>query len=107
MFDTNILLDVFQNRQPHYAASAGCVNKVLHGNVEGFVPAHVLTTFYYVLKKYRDARVARDAVTWLLARFSVASCDHAVLDEACRCEIPTSKMPSWRYRPNARAVRTS
>ncbi|MCP4643572.1 MAG: PIN domain-containing protein [bacterium] len=87
MFDTNILLDVFQNRQPHYADSAGCLNKAIHGDIEGYIPAHVLTTFYYVLKKHRDAQTARDAVTWLLERLRVASCDHAVLEEACRCEM--------------------
>lgn len=47
MFDANILLDVFQDRQPHYVASAACVNKVLQGAIEGFIPAHALTTFYY------------------------------------------------------------
>ena len=88
MFDTNILLDVFQDRQPHYAGSADCVNRVLHGEMEGCIPAHVLTTFYYVLKKYRDARVARDAVTWLLKGFRAASCDQVVLEEACRCAMP-------------------
>lgn len=84
MFDTNVLLDVFQNRQPHYAASAACVNKVLRHEVEGYIPAHVVTTLYYVLRKHRDAQVARDAVTWLLARFDVALCDHGVLEDACR-----------------------
>lgn len=88
MFDTNILLDVFQNRQPHYAASAACVSKVLHGKVEGDLPAHVLTTFYYVLKKYRDTDTARDGGTWLLERFGVAPCNHAVLEEACQCDMP-------------------
>lgn len=85
MFDTNILLDVFQDRQPHYAASAACVNEVLRGEIEGVIPAHVLTTFYYVLKKHRNADTARDAVRWLLESYGVASCDHAMLEEACGC----------------------
>lgn len=87
MFDTNVLLDVFQNRQPHYEASAGCINRVLQGQIEGFLPAHVLTTFYYVLRKYGDAHLARDAVNWLLERFSVAPCDHDVLTRACQCNM--------------------
>ncbi|MFO7976174.1 MAG: PIN domain-containing protein [Candidatus Hydrogenedentota bacterium] len=86
MFDTNILLDVFQNRQPHYKMSAACVNQVLNQNVEGFIPAHALTTFYYVLRKYRGARIACEAVIWLLKNFTAATCDHSILEEATRSE---------------------
>ena len=27
MFDTNVLLDLFQNREPHYEASACCIKR--------------------------------------------------------------------------------
>jgi len=83
MFDTNILLDVFQNRQPHYGASAACLNEVLYGQAEGSIPAHAMTTFHYVLRKYRDEDTARDAIRWLMKHFCAASCDHAVLEAAC------------------------
>ncbi len=43
LFDTNILLDVFQNRQPHYETSAACVNEVLKKSIEGIIPAHALS----------------------------------------------------------------
>lgn len=88
MFDANILLDVFQYRQPHYTLSAACINKVLHGSVDGCVPAYVLSTFYYILRKHRDADMARDTVAWLLQRFNVAPCDHDVLARAHRSGIP-------------------
>jgi predicted nucleic acid-binding protein len=87
MFDANILLDVFQKRQPHYPASAGCVNRVLQNEIEGSMPAHVLTAFYYVMEKHLDAHMARETVSWLLERFSVAPCDHSVLESACRSDI--------------------
>jgi predicted nucleic acid-binding protein len=69
MFDAHILLDVFQKRQPHYPASAACVNRVLQNEIEGFMPARVLTTFYYVMEKHLDAHMARETVSWLLERF--------------------------------------
>ena len=50
MFDTNVLLDVFQSRQPHYAASAGCVNKVLQGKLEGFVAHPDLAYFIFTFR---------------------------------------------------------
>ncbi len=88
MFDANILLDVFQHRQPHYDASATCVNAVLRGALEGYIPAHIATTFYYVLAKYRDEQTARDALHRLLRHFTVAPCDHAMLQEALACALP-------------------
>ena len=65
MFDTNILLDVFQNRHPHYEMSAECIDTALSGIIEGFIPAHSLTTFYYVLKRFRGKEAAREAGAWL------------------------------------------
>jgi hypothetical protein len=44
--DINVLLDVFQKRQPHYAASAQVVSLVLTGTLAGVCPAHGLTTLY-------------------------------------------------------------
>ena len=85
MFDTNVLLDVFQNRQAHYWASAHCLNKVLRSEVTVYVPAHALVTFHYVMKKHRGEKTARDAVRWLLEHFQVAPCDHAILERACGC----------------------
>ena len=41
MFDANILLDVFQNRQPYYRDSAFCISEALKGTLEGWIPAHV------------------------------------------------------------------
>ncbi len=87
MFDANVLLDVFQRRLPHYDVSAACVNAVRCGVIEGCIPAHVLTTFYYVLAKYGDKQTACDAVRWLLTHFSVAACDHTMLQEALACDM--------------------
>ena len=87
MFDTNVILDVFQNRQPHYHASAQCMNKVLAAVVEGWVPAHAVTTFYYVLAKSAGAETAREAVQWLVTSFHVAACDGAALAEACASDM--------------------
>ena len=44
--DINVLLDVFQKREPHYAASAQVVSMVTSGTLAGVCPAHGLTTLY-------------------------------------------------------------
>ena len=50
--DINVLLDVFQKREPHYATSAQVVSMVVAGTLTGVCPAHGLTTLYYLVRKH-------------------------------------------------------
>ena len=45
MLDLNVLLDVFQKREPHYDASAQVLDFALANN-NGCVAAHALTTLH-------------------------------------------------------------
>jgi predicted nucleic acid-binding protein len=38
--DINVLLDVFQKREPHYAASARVLAMIQQGELTGVFPAH-------------------------------------------------------------------
>lgn len=63
--DINVLLDVFQKREPHYAASAQVLSMVAEGTLAGVCPAHGLTTLYYLVRKHAskpDAEAAMDRV---------------------------------------------
>jgi len=63
--DINVLLDVFQKREPHYAASARVLAMVQQGEVDGVFPAHGFTTLYYLVRKHAsrpDAEAAMDDV---------------------------------------------
>lgn len=42
--DINVLLDVFQKREPHYAASARMLAMVQQGDVASDIPMNPLTT---------------------------------------------------------------
>ncbi len=75
--DINVLLDVFQRRVPHYAASAQVLNLVTAGTLTGVCPAHGLTTLYYLVRKHAakpDAEVALDRV---LSHFQIGNLDAA------------------------------
>lgn len=56
MLDLNVLLDYFQKRQPDYQHSAIVLSEVLKRNVDGIVPAHGLTTIYYLVTKHNGKR---------------------------------------------------
>jgi hypothetical protein len=50
--DINVLLDVFQKREPHYAASARVVAMIEEGEIDAVFPAHGITTLDYLARKH-------------------------------------------------------
>ena len=87
MFDANIALDVFQQREPHQILSAQALSKSLNDGIQGSFPAHVITTIYYILRKSVGKTRAAETVRWLLDSFEVVPCDAAVLQEAARSDM--------------------
>lgn len=87
LFDTNVVLDVFQHRIPHYEASALALNAHLNHQAQGFFPAHAVSTVDYVLRKYADRQTAANAVDWLLKRFEICPCDGGLLRLAASSEF--------------------
>lgn len=72
MIDLNIMLDVLQKREPFREASAAVISFIVEGKAEGFVPAHAMTTLYYVLAKYFNHEKSIETIEWMLKYFSVA-----------------------------------
>jgi len=71
LLDVNVVLDVLFER-PGHAASGALWKASEEGRVQGLLPAHGLTTIFYLAAKARGADFARAAVTDLLAVFHVA-----------------------------------
>lgn len=82
LFDTNIVLDVLLDREPHAEASAAVWAAVELGAAEGLLAAHAVTTVHYLAARELGAAKARQAVSDILAVFRVAAVDSAVLEEA-------------------------
>lgn len=73
--DINVLLDVFQKREPHYAASARILALVQQGEVVGVFPAHGFTTLYYLVRKHASRPNAETAMDEVLKHFEVGNLD--------------------------------
>ena len=71
--DINVLLDVFQKREPHYAASAQVVGMVTVGTLAGVCPAHGLTTLYYLVRKHASKPDAEEAMDQVLRHFQIGN----------------------------------
>jgi predicted nucleic acid-binding protein len=73
--DINVLLDVFQKREPHYAASARILAMVQQGEMTGVFPAHGFTTLYYLVRKHASRPDAETAMDEVLKHFEVGNLD--------------------------------
>jgi predicted nucleic acid-binding protein len=82
LFDTNVVLDVLLDRQPHVEASASAWAAVETGVSEGMLAAHALTTIYCLVRKERGDVEARRIVSAILKVFSVAAVDATAVQEA-------------------------
>lgn len=69
--DLNVILDVIQKRDPHFAASARVLAAVSRNTCSGLLPAHAITTIHYIVGKYSGKKKADETVDWLLAVFDV------------------------------------
>jgi predicted nucleic acid-binding protein len=84
LFDTNVLLDVVLGRAPHVKAAEEVWGLIEGRLAEGYIAAHTVTTFYYMLRKQRDSIQARFAIQSLIRVFKVALVDDQVIEEAMR-----------------------
>lgn len=73
--DINVLLDVFQKREPHYAASARVMAMIEKGEIEAVFPAHGITTLYYLARKHATRPDAEAAMDKVLNHFQIGNLD--------------------------------
>jgi predicted nucleic acid-binding protein len=73
--DINVLLDVFQKREPHYAASARILALVQTGKLDAVFPSHGFTTLYYLVRKHASRVAAETAMDEVLKHFKVGNLD--------------------------------
>ncbi len=78
VIDLNVILDVFQKREPHYGASARVLASAAKGEMEGLLPSHCLTTLHYITTKYADTNAADAAIDWVLSELSVQPEDEKI-----------------------------
>ena len=72
MFDLNVLLDVIQQREPHFTASASVCAMAVRKDITGLIPAHAVTTIAYIVHRYAGAKKEAEVLDWLLVSFQVA-----------------------------------
>ncbi len=82
LLDLNVILDVILERAPGVEPASALWAAIENGRGRGLIPAHGLTTVFYLLEKARDASFARNGVERLISVFGVAPIDDAVVRRA-------------------------
>jgi predicted nucleic acid-binding protein len=82
LLDLNVILDVILDRRPGADAAAALWAAIESGHGRGLIPAHGVTTIFYLLEKARGAAFARDGVERLIGVFGVAPVNDTVVRRA-------------------------
>ena len=82
LLDLNVLLDVIQSRQPHYADSAMVLSAARSSEFEALVPLHAVTTIFYLVERATDTATASQTVDWVLRHFAIPAVDKNTLVQA-------------------------
>lgn len=82
LFDTNVVLDVMLNREPHAETSAEILSRVESGALTGCICATTVTTIHYLAARALGSERALVEVRKLLSLFEIASVNRAVLETA-------------------------
>lgn len=82
LFDTNVVLDVLLEREPHARAAAQLLSLVDGGYLEGLMCATTVTTVHYLASKAGGAKRAISLVATLLDVLQVAPVDREVVSGA-------------------------
>ncbi len=82
LVDLNVVLDVVQEREPHYRASAAVLAEVIRGRSKGVLPAHAITTLHYIVGRYQGRERANEMIDWLLNYFDIAAIGRAEMVRA-------------------------
>lgn len=88
LLDLNVFLDVILDRQPDADVAAALWAAIEQGHGQGLIPAHGVTTIFYILEKARGAEFARQGVERLVGVFSVAPVDEDVVKRALSLAWP-------------------
>jgi predicted nucleic acid-binding protein len=82
LLDLNVILDVILDRRPDADAAAALWSAIESGQGRGLIPAHGITTIFYLLEKARGGVFARKGVERLISVFGVAPVNEAVVRRA-------------------------
>lgn len=87
LFDTNVLLDLVLEREPHADVAEQLLSLADAGTLDGVLCADAVTTVDYLVVKMLGRRRSLGAIEELLRICSIVPVDRAVLERALRLDF--------------------
>jgi predicted nucleic acid-binding protein len=87
LIDTNVVLDLLQEREPFIESAAKLFERIDAGEIEGFIAATTITNIYYIIRRAAGAVVAQDAITQILADLTICAVDRNVFEQALNLDF--------------------
>ena len=103
LLDTDILIDVALDRQPHSAPAADLLERIRNGGEDACVAWHTISNLYYIIRQNLDANSSLDFILDLIGFVSVAVTDTESVRYAAR--LPMSDFEDALQAAAARACR--
>jgi len=75
LLDTNVILDVLADREPHFEDSAAVLSLVEKKAIRGFIAAHTATTLHYLVERELGSKKAGGTLAALLRIVDVVAVD--------------------------------
>jgi predicted nucleic acid-binding protein len=91
LFDTNVILDVFLQREPFFDDSSRVLGFAEQDKIEGWICGTTVTTIHYLLAKALTRKEAEEHLHELLKIFHVSSVNRAVLEDALISNLKITK----------------
>ena len=82
LIDTNVVLDLLQEREPFVENAVRLFERIDAGEIEGFITATTITNIYYIVRKVAGKVVAKDAIAQILSDLNICAVDLNVLEQA-------------------------
>jgi predicted nucleic acid-binding protein len=82
LIDTNILLDVLQERKPHASSAVRVWKLVEEKALEGYVSAISFNNVFYIARKQVGSDKALEAIKLVRRTFRIVPLDDSVIDRA-------------------------
>lgn len=84
LFDTNIIIDILEKREPFYNVSKSVLEHCTSGKVTGYIALHSVSNIFYILRKRYSAKDRRKLLLDLLDLLQVANADHESVRNALK-----------------------
>ena len=82
LLDTNILLDIALKREPHFSNSSQIFTLIDNELIEAAITATTVTDLYYIARKEKDAKQAKEFILDLMKIVDILDVDKEIIADA-------------------------